>query len=97
MISPKRYDIGVETPLHKGKVTTTSVGNKDYDSFLLDLGVITEYQVGYVPTGFEHRPDLISEVFYNTPNYWWLLLLYNNISDPFEGLNVGDRILIPKI
>lgn len=97
MINANRYNLGAETPKHKGRLTQTSVGNKEYDSFLTNLESITEYEVGYVPAGFEHRPYLISEVFYNTPNYWWFLLLFNNIADPFEGLNVGDRILIPKI
>ena len=50
-----------------------------------------------IPAGFEHRPDLISNVFYGSPSNWWLLMLVNGISDPFEGFNVRDRILIPKI
>ena len=56
-----------------------------------------DYEVGYVPAGYEHRPDLISNVFYGTPKNWWLLMLVNSITDPFEGFNENDQILIPKI
>jgi hypothetical protein len=53
--------------------------------------------VGYIPAGYEHRPDLISNLFYGSPKNWWLLMLVNSVEDPFEGFNVGDSILIPKI
>jgi len=52
--------------------------------------------VGFVTAGFEHTPDLLSNVFYGSPDKWWLLMLVNNINDPFEGFKVQDRILIPK-
>lgn len=30
-----------------------------------------------------NRLDIISEKFYNTPKYWWLIALTNDIIDPF--------------
>lgn len=80
---------------HKGKMIPVSdpLAVKD----LLDSINIEGVEVGYVPAGYEHRPDLISDYFYNTVTNDWLIMLYNNISDPLQQLNVGDRILIPII
>lgn len=43
------------------------------------------------------RPDLISYVNYNTKDYWWLILFYNGIVDPFSELEVGDLLYIPNL
>ena len=56
-----------------------------------------EQEIAYVPPGYEHRPDLLSYLFYGSVTKDWLLMMVNNIVDPFQGFNVGDRILIPKI
>lgn len=53
--------------------------------------------VGYIPAGYEHRPDLISNLFYDTVTKDWLIMMFNNIKDPFQELNVGDRVLLPKV
>ena len=88
-----RDKFGMITVQHKGKKITTSVGSTSYEGTF--AGQSSNMLNGRVPKGYEHRPDLISNVFYYTPAYWWLLLLYNNIDDPFEGLNVGDQIKVP--
>ena len=90
------YSTGVDQIRHKGKVTLTSVTNAEANLFLKTLDT-QDMIVAYVKNGFEHRPDLISELFYNTPTYDWLLMIINNVDDPFEGFNVGDRILLPRI
>ena len=82
---------------HRSITTNTIVNAEKFDTLLGDLENAYEYEVGYVPAGYEHRPDLISNVFYGTPKNWWLLMLVNSIDDPFEGFNESDRILIPKI
>jgi len=89
------YNIGYEVVPHKGKNIVTSL-NSSFESYVLDMNSF-EYEVGYIPAGYEHRPDLISYLFYDTVTYDWLITMFNNISDPFQELNVGDRILIPKI
>jgi len=53
--------------------------------------------VGVIPPGFEHRADKIADLFYGSPTLDWVVLWTNNISDPFEQLNVGDRIRIISI
>ena len=98
MASYSHYSLGAHIIKHRHKVTSTSVGTVGFDLSQEDLEAsYTDYDIAYVIAGYEHRPDLISNVFYYTPAYWWLLLLYNNIDDPFEGLNVGDQIKIPRI
>lgn len=97
MPNASHYQLGFLDVLHKGKVTRTSVGELGADKTITVLDTAYEFEVAYVPAGYEHRPDLISNVFYDTPANFWLLMLVNNISDPYEGFNVNDRILIPKI
>lgn len=93
-----RYEsFGVERITHKARQITTSVGVAEWDRFVRNIDGEFEYKLGKVPVGYAHRPDLISNIFYGTPSLWWLLLVVNKISDPFEGLNVGDQIKIPKI
>ena len=82
---------------HREIVSNTIVNSEKFESILANLDTAYEYEIGYVPAGYEHRPDLISNVFYGSPKNWWLLMLVNNISDPFEGFNQNDAILIPKI
>jgi hypothetical protein len=50
-----------------------------------------------IPLTMEGRPDLISNLFYSTPRYMWVILIRNNIDDPFTELLAGGRIFIPSI
>lgn len=52
-------------------------------------------QVYTVTSADIDRPWLISFAAYGVPDYWWLILWYNGINDPFS-LNVGDKLLIPS-
>jgi LysM repeat protein len=42
------------------------------------------------------RPDNISHRLFDTVELWWLILDYNNISDPFT-LEVGQKLKIPSV
>ena len=97
MPNSSHYSLGQVTFTHKKKTTTTAVGSPGFDLTNHNLENLHSYDIAYVIPGYEHRPDLISDIFYDTPEYWWLILLHNNIDDPFEGLNVGDQIKIPKL
>lgn len=90
------YNLGVFEVKHRDKVLVTSLNSPDFEAFSESLP-FKDFEVGYIPAGYEHRPDLISDLFYNTVTYDWLIMLFNNIYDPFQQLNVGDRILIPKV
>lgn len=89
------YTFAVDFKDHKNKVIATSL-NTDFDNFIINMND-TEYEVAYIVDGYQHRPDLISDLFYNTVTNDWMIMMFNNIKDPFQELNVGDRILIPKI
>lgn len=91
------YSLDVNEVYHRNVKVNTIVNAPSFDSIVTDIEGAFDYDVGYVPLGYEHRPDLISNVFYGSPKNWWLLMLVNNIVDPFEGFSVNERILIPKI
>jgi len=93
--SYSRYSYGVVHLKHKGTITTTSVGSS-YDDFLLSLGAVSSRK-GRVPSYCANRPDAISDIFYDSPGYWWYAMQYNSIFDPFESLNAGDHINIPEM
>lgn len=82
---------------HRNKNVLTTLNSPELDTLIQSIDDAYDYEVGYVPEGYEHRPDLISNVFYGTPKNWWLLMLVNNIPDPFEGFNVNEKILIPVL
>jgi len=90
------YKFGFSVATHKNKKLVTALNSNTFESFMANINNIA-YKVGYIPAGYEHRPDLISNLFYGNPTLDWLICYYNNISDPFNQLNVGDRILIPNI
>ena len=94
-IYPSRYDYGVKTINHKGVNVTTSI-NTDVEKLLARIPTDINYLVGNCASFVVHRPDVISNLFYNTPELWWYVQLFNNINDPFEGFNGGDRLLIPN-
>lgn len=89
------YTVDSRAVKHRNATVTTTLHSKDFDNILENLDTAYKYTVGFIPAGYEHRPDLISDLFYGTPDKWWLLMLVNGISDPFEGFKVNDRILIP--
>jgi hypothetical protein len=82
---------------HKGKVISTTVGSKPYERLFCGTNpaALRGHRTGNIPYGFAHRPDLISNLFYNSPNAWWRICEVNNIFDVFEQLNSGDQIFLP--
>jgi hypothetical protein len=91
------YSTDVQEVRHRNKTVTTILNSDVFDDLIQNLDEAYEYETGYVPVGYEHRPDLISNVFYGTPANWWLLMLVNGITDPSEGFQHNQRILIPKL
>jgi len=82
---------------HRDAKVTTILNSPAYDQLIQNIETVYDYDIGYVPDGYQHRPDLISNVFYGSPKNWWLLMLANNISDPFEGFYLNQQIKIPKL
>ena len=78
---------------HKGKVVSTTVGSLSYRNILNEISGGDEK---FIPAGYEHRPDLIANLFFKDPSYWWAVMERNGIFDPFEELNLGDRVVLPN-
>jgi len=91
-----RYKFGVNTVKHKGKDITTSVGS-EMDNLIENIESLYNFEYGRIPSEHDSRPDLTSYIFYQTVGYWWMLMQYNNITDPFEGFAAGNIIKIPKL
>jgi len=91
-----RYDYGVNTIIHKGKSITTSL-NTNFVDTLDPTSPLANHDIARIKQYVKERPDAIADIFYNSSAYWWYILLYNNINDPFEELNPSTNILIPKI
>ena len=75
---------------HKGKIVTTLAGSP---FFTTPTSLFPER---FIPAGYEHRPDLISNLFFDSSQNWTYVMAINGLSDPFESLNVGDRISLPS-
>ena len=81
---------------HKGVRIPTSVGSTQYENtFGGDSNRSFEGIAGKIPAGYEHRPDLISNLYLDTPAGWWIICERNSAFDVFEQLNAGDSIGIP--
>ena len=82
--------------LHKDKPVVTSLNSTEFRIFLESLDD-SEFLIGKIPPGFEHRADKIADLFYEDASLDWLICWANNVSDPFQQLNLGDRIKIINI
>ena len=78
---------------HRGKQIFTTVGSRKYESQFGGLQP-TSSKLGVIPSGYAHRPDLISNLFLDTPALWWMVCERNAIFDVFEQLKSGDPIIL---
>ena len=81
---------------HKNKDVSTNLASLEFREFIEGLDK-QDFTIGSIPPGYEHRADKISNLFYGTPNLDWMICWTNNISDPFQQLNVGDRIKLVNL
>jgi len=49
----------------------------------------------YIVTDYD-RWDSISNRFYQTPHFWWMLANYNKVKDPFSELVPGTTLRVIK-
>ena len=85
--------LGNTVETHKAHKVATSIKSLEFEEAMNSLNALSS-RVGVIPPGFEHRADKIADLFYGSPTLDWLVCWTNNISDPFQQLNVGDRIII---
>lgn len=97
MDSSSRFSFGYIAITHKGKSIPTTVGSSEYEDIFGGLQSKNSFpnMIGNIPAGYNNRPDLISDLFMDTPGLWWLICERNNVFDIFEQLNLQDRIYLP--
>ena len=90
-----RYNKGVITMDHRGKKVTTSVGTR-FDR-MVEEADDEVYQRARLKSIHEARPDSMSDIFFDSPDYWWFFQHINNISDPIQQMTNDKRINIPDV
>jgi len=93
---PSRYEFGYKVMEHKGKRITTSLTER-MDTVIQNLENDYEVELGRIPKYHDSRPDLASYAFYASPKFWWMILMYNTMEDPFNNFNPGDIVRIPEL
>jgi len=88
--------VGGYTVKHKSRDVATNLASLEFRDFVKGLDD-QEFTIGTIPAGYEHRADKISNLFYGTPYLDWVICWANNIVDPFQQLNTGDRIKIVNL
>ena len=99
MINNSRQSFGHVLINHKGITIPTSVGSKSYESQFSGENSMINFEGtnGNIPNGYQHRPELISNLFMGGANSWWIVCERNGIFDVFEQLNSGDNIRLPTL
>ncbi len=90
------YERGESFVTHRGRKINTTLGSQEYDDFVEAL-MQTEYITWTVTPGYDHRPDAIADKFLGASELFWIILVFNNITDPFENLELGSKVKIPQI
>lgn len=90
------YSIGSNVYVHKGKRITSIVSNPLADKYIANTNFDVNTQPGKVPAGYEHRPDVIANLFLANPDDLWYLCLASQLYDVFEDFGLNSRIRVPK-
>jgi len=79
----------------------TTVNDKQEFDYLYNnfSKFVMTYQPAYYRVEIQDvmRPDLISYKAYKSVQYWWVIMMVNNIQDVITGINVGTLLKIPSI
>ena len=65
-------------------VTELALSDSNWDRYFETKYPTKKYQLKQADVS---RPDLISFNIYGRADYWWILMKFNNIIDPFTELN----------
>lgn len=86
-----------DTVVFKGKTMYDIANDFDWRKAHIDFQTTDDIFTAIVPAGMEHRPDLIANAVYGSPKLYWVVLVANNIYDPEEALDIGDKIRLPRL
>jgi hypothetical protein len=73
-------------------VKEKDINNMQWDKFVINRP-ITYYRVSHADL---QRPDLICQKIYNTMQYFWVLMKFNEIDDIWNDITEGDTIMCPS-
>lgn len=62
-----------------------------------DMSKVTSTFTYIVTVDTAYRSDKISNVVYGTVHYDWIILTFNDITDPFRELKPGTVLTIPSL
>jgi hypothetical protein len=79
----------------KEKKVFLLTASEEYDSRVIELFSNDSPVYVKVPSGWNGRPDLVSNAVWGSPNLWPEILTANSLHDPFE-LKGGMIIKIPQ-
>lgn len=90
--SPRRYDY--ESRYSKYRQIT--VDNETYtETFNQSIIPKSEDDIFHIVESMQaNRPDIIAKIYYNDATWYWVILLANNIVDPFT-IDAGTILRIP--
>lgn len=53
------------------------------------------YRTITINSYYAHRPDLIADDVYGSPSFYWVVIIFNKVRDPFQWPKIGDVIRLP--
>jgi len=92
-------NLGYDSPVRYDEAKFMEYDTDVYDSltsYFLDVLRKLPVHGEYVVVDEEGRPDLLSHRIYGSTQYWWILLVYNNLVSPFD-VQSGMTIRYPSI
>ena len=80
------------------KITVNDQIELDPLSVVFNRSLLSSSPIVYkVSVEEAYRPDLIASKFYGDQSYWWAVMVFNDIIDPFENLVEGVILYLPVI
>lgn len=93
---PKRYP-NVSRYSSLRRLKDTESGKYYHENWIQKFIKVSAEDQYYTVTLYEkNRLDIVSNMYYSTPKYWWVIAIANNIIDPFD-LPIGTNLRIPPI
>jgi hypothetical protein len=80
----------------RGRKIKSYYGNPAWSFFVKNSQAYLSLKEGNIPRFAQYRPDIISQNFLETPDFYWLIMLINGFYDPYEHMKVGTRIRLPN-
>jgi nucleoid-associated protein YgaU len=68
-----------------------------YNLSVIPNTIPTEDVPFFYVTKFGDRLDVLSNTFYKTPKYWWVIAKANNLVNGTVAVGPGTRLFIPNI